>query len=122
MKKINQFARFLAKLSFKLRNIIYLFICSCFLTGCYNVDESQQQLYKFAADLVPKQTLLPDAEERLKKKGFSCDHVSFAPAVSCTRSRQAFLYTCIERINLDISNDGETVVSSEAAKILCTGL
>jgi hypothetical protein len=119
--KINQFAGFLAQLSFKQRNIIYLFICSCFLTGCYNVNESQRQLNKLAMYLVPKHTPLADAEERLEKKGFSCDHVSFSPVVACTRSRQAFLYTCIERVNLGIS-DEETVVSSEAAKILCAGL
>lgn len=122
MKKINQFARFLAKLSFKLRNIIYLFICSCFLTGCYNVDESQNQLNRLAVELVPKHTLLAEAEERLKNNDFSCDYVSFAPAVSCTRSRQAFLYTCIERVNLGISADGGAVVSVETPKILCAGL
>ena len=112
---------FLAKLSCNQRNIIYLFIYSCFLTACYNVNDSQRQLNKLAVDLVPMYTPLADAEEHLKKKGFSCDHISFSPVVACTRSRQAFLYTCIERVNLGIS-DEETVVSSEASKILCTGL
>lgn len=120
--KINQFARFLAKLSFKQRYIIYFFICSCFLTSCYNVNESQRQLNKLVVDLIPKQTPLSDAEELLNKKSFSCDHVSFAPIVSCSRSKQALLYTCVERINLDVSEDRKTVMNADVPKIVCAGL
>jgi hypothetical protein len=122
LMKMNQLARFLAQVYFKQSNIIYLLLCTCFLTGCYNINESQLQLNKLAVDLAPKHTPLSVAEEQLNKKGFNCDHVSFAPAVSCSRSRQAFLYTCIESVNLGISDDKETVLSAEASKIICAGL
>lgn len=66
---------------------------------------------------------LADAEQHLKRAGFSCDDRVAAPDISCTRSRQSLLpYACIQRVNLLADADGTTVTAVTPKAIICAGL
>jgi hypothetical protein len=85
------------------------------------LHRSQGGLSRYANETVRVGAPMKEAVERLNS-GFACEPRVSAPATSCTRLREAFLYSCIERINIRPSADATLVGSAVVPTIACAGL
>ena len=91
------------------------------LAGCYTVH--QDRFAAYAGGIVQVGMPMAQAQQRLSAEGFSCGPRDFAPAVSCTRTRQSLLpYTCIERVNLVPAMETQSIDSVQVPPIVCAGL
>lgn len=100
----------------------YVFIASCllWLGGCYTVNNE-----RFATDihkLLEPGFDMASATKNLEANGFACDLVSAAPSTTCTKKRQGFSYTCIERVNLISASKQRGVEQVDIPQIMCAGL
>ncbi|GAB6141600.1 hypothetical protein JCM14076_23290 [Methylosoma difficile] len=97
------------------------------LTGCIPLSHNEYKM--FALKLVPPGTELVHAITLLNEKGYDCStKASFKMKpkpkdllIYCDRSRPGFMYSCLQRIDLDIDENTWRIISNnpEAA---CTGL
>lgn len=100
----------------------YGFITSClfWLGGYYTVNNE-----RFATDthkLLEPGFDMASATKNLDANGFACDLVSAAPSTTCTKRRQGFSYTCIERVNLRPASKQRGVEKGDIPQIVCAGL
>jgi hypothetical protein len=90
--------------------------------GCADMSPEDNRRFRSEVDEnLSVGMALNKATERLTKLGFSCDDRSSAPEITCTRDRDAFLYSCIQRVNLDADPKRQTVVAVTPAGISCLG-
>jgi hypothetical protein len=90
-------------------------------SGCHTTSH-ERLMADIGASIKPGMTIA-EASNHLVQEGFHCDSRVMAPSITCTRIQQSLLpSTCIARVNLQPSDNGETVETVELAKLACAGL
>jgi hypothetical protein len=103
-----------------LMKTLILTACVLYLTGCYTVDD--QRFAAHVQTLVRPTMPLTNAIAALEDDGFTCHSMLPTPSKTCSKARQRLLpSTCIERVNLLVSDKRTEVEQVEVQKIICAG-
>lgn len=94
--------------------------CALCLTGCYTVND--QRFASHVQTLVSVGMPKGDAIAALQHDGFTCDSMQPMPSKTCSNFRQQLLpSTCVERVNLYMSDRRPDIERVEVQKIMCAG-
>lgn len=90
------------------------------LAGCYTPNYGR--LSAHVGTLVRPDMPMDEAVKTLEADGFSCSPAAPTPSKTCARMRQRLLpSTCVERVNLYISQIRSEVELVEVPGIACAG-
>jgi hypothetical protein len=95
-------------------------VCMLCLAGCYTIND--QRFSAHVQTLVQPDIPVDAAIAALQNDGFICDPMLPTPSKTCSKIRQRLLpSTCVERVNLYVSDNRRKVEHVEVRKIMCAG-
>lgn len=101
-----------------MRRVVALCISVC-LVGCYRPDAT-----KLVKDVHQKVVLgmsATDAVQALHTMNLNCSNPPYLGTLQCSRLVQSWLLSCVEHVNLVISQDDSTVREIQLPQAACIG-
>jgi len=93
------------------------------VAGCPGMSpKDNENFHAYAEKTISPGMPFVKAIQVLTREDFTCDDRGAAPAVTCTRQRDGFMYTCVYRILLHLDAERKTALSATTAPIACTGM
>jgi hypothetical protein len=101
--------------------VYFAFSLILLTSGCHTTSH-ERLAADIGAGIKPGMTI-SEASEHLVQEGFRCDPRTMAPSITCTKIQQSLLpSTCVVRVNLRPSDNGQTVEIVDVPKLACAGL